>query len=149
MGDPQRKNVSELDIGWVCGLFDGEGYVGGYWQGKAKGINHYLPVLTISNTDMPTLNKLTEIMDKLGFAYYIYWQNRPSHYGIKKLWQLKIAGIKRCQRWLEFFAPILCGKKPQAEAMIDLCRSRLERPQKHPYTEYERQLIERLTTLKH
>jgi hypothetical protein len=146
MDNQQRKTeVSELELGWLCGLFDGEGYVGGHWQNKG----HYTPTLSISNTENTVLDKLISILDALGLPFYIYWQPRKSDYGVKQLWQVKAGGMKRVMRWLAVIGPHLVGKKEQADLLLAYCQGRLVRPLCQAIREDEKQLLIKMQQLKH
>jgi len=155
--DNQQANVTDLEIGWVVGLVDGEGSFflnGRNHQGNRPHTKKYQisPFVHITNQSVPILNKLTDILDRLGLAYYVQWQESTRRNGefTRYSWILWIAGFKRIERFLNIFQPYIIGKSKQADILRDFINSRkshLDGKPSAPYTEDEIGMIDKIKTL--
>lgn len=138
MGNQQAK-VEDWELGWLCGFIDGEGSI---MLNEHR--NHdckktcWRPRITVCNTDNKSLNKVTDILDRLGLAYNVSWRFPQKDLAS---WDLRAYGLQRVKRWLLVITPYLVTKKWKAEIMLDFINTRLEHSQRDPYTAREEDLI--------
>ena len=50
--DNQQPSISDFDLGWFCGVIDGEGCIG-LWSRGGKRSSEYKPGLRLTNTSKP------------------------------------------------------------------------------------------------
>ena len=131
MGNPQPK-VQEWEIGWLAGMLDADGSIMINSHRKHGGKIYVEPHIAIYGTDVPTLNKLTNILERMELAHYADW-NGNAH-GFKKatgqkrrLWRLKVVGLKRCDRFTRAFMGFLTTKQPQLELLVEFVNRRLSK----------------------
>jgi len=112
--------LSDFDLGYVCGLIDGEGYIGFVSTQRGKNQPQYVaPRLTVTNKDISVLEWLKQTLGIGGIASNIY----PRGDGAYTFY----VG-KRCdlEPLLETVASHLKIKKKQALLMLNFLRSRRE-----------------------
>ena len=146
--DNQQAKTTDIEIGWVAGFADGEGsFCFRRREGKRKPlIDCHVPVFCINNCHIPSLNHLTEILEKAGLTYWVYWRrkNHPKH---STQWNVTISGLKRIKPFLLWLTPYLFTKQKQAEALIDFINLRESKPYNAPYGDEEFQLVNRTRIL--
>ena len=137
-----KTDDNEIRLAWLAGLLDGEGSIslveqtsGGY-QGKLRGSRTITPRVSISNTNVPTLRRVEEILTANEIAFYVRWREPGRRYGFgtlsKPLWTVWVAGVKRSLRFLEIVLPYLVTKAPQAAVLYDWGKQVIERPRRIP-----------------
>ena len=155
--DNQQAKVTDIEIGWVVGLIDGEGSFflnGRNHKGDRPHTRKYqiTPFIHIVNQSIPILNKLTDILDRLELAYYVQWNESHRRTGqfTRYTWILWVAGFKRIERFLNMFQPYIVGKSKQADVLRDFINSRKEQLKGNSnssYTEEEIGMIDKIKTL--
>jgi len=153
MGNQQAK-VSEREIGWLCGMVDGEGSLMIVRnQACRRTSERWLPRITIVGTHVPTLNYLSNLLDIMGLPYHISWRlhniSRATNKASLHSWDLRAQGLKRTLRWLNILAPYLVTKQRQAELLVDFCNLRLEQYSKDSYTPEQVKLIQTIRGMNH
>mgnify|MGYP001605611434 CR=1 FL=1 len=131
--DNQQAKPSDYEMGWLAGFIDGEGcFSFSHWK-KRKGGNEYAVRFMLGNTHVPSLDRTTNILDRLGLAYHVRWFDRKSPRvdgsPRKRLWYISIVGYKRMYRWLVIITPLLYTKRRQAEMLLDFVNLRLNNAQ--------------------
>src|SRR3990167_7922513 len=128
--DNQQPKVSDIDTGWVAGFFDGEGSVMlaiRATAGKNQAPKIY-PLISISNADAGSLQRMTDTLDGAGQAYHVVWYQPPgfmkSGAFYKECWKLTISGHKRVKRFLFWLTPHLTEKRERAEKTLDFIAER-------------------------
>lgn len=129
MGNQQPK-VSDVEFGWMAGLFDGEGSAllnirskGGKNQGPK-----IQPCAKCSGTDEVTLSRVISILERAEIAYHAMWY-QPKGYmksgaKYKEAWDITIAGHKRTKRFFQWITPALVTKRERAELLLDYIAER-------------------------
>lgn len=145
MGNPQPK-VQDWEVGYLAGFIDGEGSIMINRHSKKKNKKVYLEVyVAIYGTDIPTKDKLTDILDRMGLPYHVGWDTR-SGYQKRKCWRIKAVGHKRCVPWLTRLLPYLTTKRVRAELAWKYLRSRLSRTDRRndDYTPEELEIVDEI-----
>jgi hypothetical protein len=156
MGNQQGK-TEDVDLAWLAGFLDGEGslmvkYCAGsrMQQYRRQGQPYIAPSICVVNTDQPTLDVVRQILANNGLPHHI--SQRTGGVGkngrpYQDSWDIRVVGFKRCKRWLETLIPYLRTKRGQAEALLELCNSRLSGYEKGAgYTARELAIVEELRT---
>lgn len=142
MGNQQGK-VSEIDIAWLAGFLDGEGCFD-LQKAYAKGLKRegsWRPRIRVVNTDIPTLETVTRIMDGLQAGQHVGWRF-PQNKRWATSWEVEVAGFQRGHRFLVQITPFLHTKKKQAEALLDFINLRADSGNGHrPYSAKELELL--------
>lgn len=131
MGNPQPK-VHEWEIGWLAGFIDADGSIHFSVQSrqKADGTAYYSPYIQIANTDVPTLARVTDLLERMGLPVHVHWKENKQGFQRKtgqkrKQWYTRAVGMKRCERWLSALLPYFTTRNEQAELMLEFIHSRL------------------------
>jgi hypothetical protein len=144
-----NQQVTLIEIAWLSGIIDGEGYVG-IQMNKSRGNKYWATAaIQIGNTDEEIILKSADIMKRMGtrpyIRTYIYGlKNRPKH---KIQYSVSIRRMTQVPRVLSIVNPYLTGtKKIRGELVLEFCKSRMKhfiwgshKPQ--PYSERELQII--------
>lgn len=155
--DNQQGKVTDIDIGWLCGMIDGEGSISINVRQPTKKRNGFgpTPFVGIYNTDEAALKRCMSILDGMGMPYWIQ-RPRSAQPGNRKVlpeidgrkimsrkpqWRLIIAGLKRAGKFLPVVLPYLTIKQERAQATWDYIRHRMSRPWKSKIDEYEARCI--------
>lgn len=147
--DNQQAKISDTEIAWLAGFFDGEGCFD-YQRGYTKGLTEtrWRPRVRVSNTHAPTLSVVDSLIQKMGGGHHIMWRH-PSNPKYHPSWSVEIAGYKRVKRFLVQLSPWLQTKRKDAEVLLDFINSREESHPKDPYTPHEVELIVALQGRRH
>ncbi len=144
MGNQQPK-TTDIDTGWLAGMFDGEGSFGLYannWIATKYGKqNSYTPRISVCNTSVVALERVVRILEENEIAFHVLWQRQNRR---RPLWRVNIVGIKRGLRFLTLFLPYLTIKQEVASCVFAFCRSRLEGNREAVYSPDEAKLIARV-----
>jgi hypothetical protein len=144
-----NQQVTHIEIGWLAGFIDGEGYIGISEYKTRRRHPSYSCALQISNTDEKMIQKAQGIIKKIGVNPYI----RTHGHGVRDMPKSKIVWVLIVHRMnklipiLEIVNPHLTGgKKERGELVLEYCRSRLKTwvPGSHHImmTEREAQIVE-------
>lgn len=144
-----NTQVTDVDLAYLAGLWDGEGHIGIIYTRRRKGISHYATVAGICNSNADIIVKVIEILDGLKIAAHIEArkQTKPYH---KPSYFVKINKHVALKKLVETLIPYLVGKKGVAKLMLRYVNSRLKRTEadyRAPYTEKEISLYEQIKQL--
>ncbi len=113
--------ISELELGWLAGIMDGEGGARIYRRANGR---FWWNVQPVTNTDPQIIERALACLDSLGLAY---WQRRntnhkkATHYSV--CYEVRINKVKDAQRFLDLIIPHLTGsKKHHAELVAAFLR---------------------------
>ena len=120
--------VSELDLAYVAGFFDGEGTVdvSQSWSNR----DHILVTgyrLSIVNTNREVLEYVQRILGGVG-VFYTSWDGNSAH-AVK--YQYCVRGLCVIRDVMVKLMPYLIVKKEAVLTMLDLVESRINRPYHH------------------
>ncbi len=107
----------QLEYAWLAGFFDGEGCV--YLKrdkprGGSNRHNTYHLRLILSNTHLPTMHRVKEILDGEGIIGKVFSVDNPKH---RTRWEWRVNATK-AERVLRLMLPYLVTKKEQAEIAL-------------------------------
>ena len=155
--DNQQGKVTDIDMGWLCGMIDGEGsiFVAVRQPTKKCPGGHPTPFVGLYNTNELALDRSVRILEALEVGH---WVSRPrsAQPGNRKIlpvidgrvvtnrkpsWRLYISGLKRVGKILPIILPYLTIKAPQGNATWDYIRHRMSRPWRSQIDEYEARCI--------
>jgi len=124
--DNQQASLCELS--WLGGIVDGEGCI---TVSKRVGNRTASPIVTIVNTERKLLDKVQQLFQKYGIAYYVRVHKQLNQAECKRPLKQKvefvIAGHKRVPRFLDLICPYLISKQPQAQLLLHFCAVRKDR----------------------
>jgi hypothetical protein len=141
--DNQQKRVTDLDLGWLAGIIEGEGcfYLQATHNRKQTA---YSPQIFITNTNERIIAKAERIIKALGLACYIYLQKQGSY---RNCWKVAVMGMKRVQRFIHILYPYIECRREQLECLKTFTEERLSKIRTAPYGEKELWAIECLHKL--
>jgi hypothetical protein len=142
MGNQQERPL-EWELAWLAGIMDGEG---SFLISVNSTHRSVYPRISITNTNIHLMDKVVELVKKLGLKY-----NLKLRIGRKVTYsnslQLSIHTAKRVLLFIQTVEPYLVGKKEHASLVKEFCESRISLPYGYPYTERELELRNLLTKL--
>lgn len=125
MSNQQETRLTERELAYMAGLFDGEGTIGIFKvQFKSKPSRTFRPIIQFVNTDLRLVNLFRGIADRLGCTYYIHADHK--NHRLKKCYTVQITRLSMQKVWLETFIPFLVGKREQAELQLAFVTRRIE-----------------------
>lgn len=124
-----RGEATEFEIGWITGLFEGEGSVGFSCGSKCP---H--PILRIANTNLDILKKAQTI---IGGSIYNKPEDGINH---KDCYDLCLHGSRALFNTLRMLLPNLIVKEAVTVLMLEFCESRLSNYRFAPISEKQRNL---------
>lgn len=155
--DNQQGKVTDIDIGWLCGMIDGEGsiYIAVRQPTTKCPGGHPTPIVGIYNTSEVALTRCIRILEGLDVGHWVQ-RPRSAQPGNriklpeidgrqvtqrKPSWRLYVSGLKRVGKLLPLILPYLTIKLPQGEGVFDYINHRLTRPYKAQIDEFEARCI--------
>lgn len=124
-----KGQCTDLEIGYIAGVFDGEGSTGILYSKKGK-YDHLYPYFNVSNTSEELIGKLHKMIGG-NVSDDIY---RPPR---KKQYTLRFSSIRDVLEVLKKIEPYLIVKRKVARLVIEFCESRLNQKESRTYTERE------------
>lgn len=101
--------LSDLEIGWIAGILDGEGYIG------LHGGKYYCPLVGVANTNIHIIAKLCSLT---GIVHVSKHQPKGNR---KLLYNWEVSAVRDVILLLSKVSPHLIGKKYQAEILLEYC----------------------------
>jgi hypothetical protein len=136
MGNQQGTlTVTEIEIGWLCGIVDGEGTIAfSVYNNRGVQVVKVKPQIIVHNTDKPMIEKVADILRRCQIGVHIaavrphgrsFTGNKPTTYRLGYV--ATIAGFKRAKKALELMVPHLVSKKRKAELVLRyICQRELK-----------------------
>lgn len=115
--------VTDLELAWLAGLWDGEGSITIFKHLERGGVRKLCPTVLVVNTDIKIINESKRILDALGTSFHLFERKskNPKH---KTSYQLSTRNTKYIDKVLTAIEPYLIGKKEQAQLVIGYVRKR-------------------------
>ena len=137
----ERLAISQFDLGWLIGIFDGEG---SFWMAscKSKGYEGFMPVFEISNTNFQIMDRVEELLKDLNIPFHCYIPKRNSKQ--KEYRKLEVKGIKRLKRFFDILYPYFDCRFEQASLLKSFIDLRLSKKSNEPYTDNEHSIYYQL-----
>jgi len=136
-----ENKANDFEIGYICGLIDGEGCIGLYKQ-KNKGYVVLRPRISIYNTNHEVIYYAVSILG--GKVEYAKKQSPE-----RDIYLLRLSNTKLLMEILFRIKDKLIIKKQQAELLFEFCQSRLNGAMERGigYTEREMQIYDKIKIL--
>lgn len=125
--------VSQLELGWLAGIIDGEGSITIVKRGQT-----FVPTVKMSNTSKKLIDKYCEILDLLNISYKCYGRQKQGNR--KYQWEVCVDGRPRVMQFLLIIQDSLISKQTQAEKVLNWIELRGVNL-RGPYTEQQYNLI--------
>ncbi|MGB9903467.1 MAG: LAGLIDADG family homing endonuclease [Desulfotomaculales bacterium] len=117
-----RRKISDVDLGWVAGIIDGEGTITIAPRKRTDRkcrVDGWMVTVRVANTDSRIIQKLNHVLhDLLGCTGYVQ-EKRPNRCAKCYYW---LVANRRALVLLELVYPYLVSKKEQAEVAIEFQR---------------------------
>ena len=141
-----KVELTEFELGYICGFIDGEGTITIFKRGKRSGT--FRPTIHIANTNLEVLEWIRRILN-LG---YIYGAVKKVGKRQKTVWCLYIMAQAEIYALLKRVTPHLILKKRQAELVKQFLEIRMQsRQSMHrlnpPFSEREFEIQEEIKNL--
>lgn len=135
--DNQQERPATYDMGWVIGIFEGEGSVS---LATGRHQEQVIPRISIANMDQAIIERVVEVLNNHRVPCYVYRKSDCT--------RIVISGAKRVKSFLEFVGPWVCGdKKLKCAVTLEWINSRLEGSRTKPYNQYQWWLFKTLRDL--
>jgi hypothetical protein len=133
MDNPQ---VTDFELGWLVGIFDGEGSFGlnknSPWGGK---YTYLIPNIYLVNTKDTIINKASDILKRLGIPFYVQAMTRAKHQKPAK--RLNVTGFKRVVKFLAVMANHFECRKDQVQELVKFVALRQSKDEQAPLAQEE------------
>lgn len=134
----QQQN--QLEIGWIAGIIDGEGYLGIAELREQGNVRWSGPRISVSSTTACMQKRLAQAFG----SGTICLKDKSSYKNQKDVYCWDLASSKECAAFLTVIEPVLIVKKEQAQLVKEFSLRRLRGER---YTEWEQEAIERIHAL--
>ena len=136
-----NQQATGTELGWLAGIYDGEGYIG-FSRQNSKKVRSIRPDVQLVNCDPDIILKAKDILNKIGINPYIRERvhNKAKFSRNYMLQMSKFADIKK---FIDSIGGLLTGeKKKRSDLMIKLVNSRITKTRQDRYTSYELALVD-------
>ncbi|MGD9643968.1 MAG: LAGLIDADG family homing endonuclease [Elusimicrobiales bacterium] len=148
--------MTDVELGWLAGLIDGEGCI---TLTRAHQRDSIRPILQITNTSLPLLEKAQRLIEELsGKRPNIKIQSNRGKFGYRTCYIIQIRRHATIASVLRALTPHMVAKREQTELVLAFVESRMSAPRrvmrgrrggyyKQWYSEVELELLERVHRL--
>lgn len=140
--DNQQPSISAFELGWMCGIIDGEGCFGIWKRGGER--KDFKPGFRMANTSKELVDTFCKLLDNLSCAYHITYY-KPRSETTKEYWVVTIEGFKRLQKFLPLVKDFLVEKKQQANLINEWIEGRATKWHRAEYSEKELEIVDILS----
>ena len=141
----QQPSLTNLELGWLCGIIDGEGCV--YINKRGGKRLDYKPGIRIAMTCFDTIEHVCSLLSKINVPHHVtaYKANKEKNRKGNKA--ITIEGHKRLLKILPLITPHMVTKKQQCAVVWQFCKERTEGWHRADYTDNQLALIEIASTM--
>lgn len=136
----QQPSLSNIELGWLCGLIDGEGCI--YICKRGGQRTDYKAGIKVAMCCHDTIEYLADLLKRVNVPYHIVKREGSKKNNRSASWALSIEGHKRALKILPLITPHLVTKKQQAQVVWQFCQERDNSWHRSPYTKGQIALIE-------
>jgi hypothetical protein len=137
--DNQQPSITQFELGWFCGIIDGEGCIGIWKRGGAR--NDFKPGFRLANTSRPLIDAFCSVLDRLECPYHIvHYEPRTSTR--KQHWTISVEGFKRLQKLLPVVKDLLVEKREQATLVNEWIEARSSKWHRSDYSARELEIVD-------
>lgn len=119
MDNPQ---ATDFELGWLSGIIDGEGC----FTMSPGSRGSYNVGIKLVNTNKLIIEKICEILRKLGIAFHIYDAFRSGNQRPAK--RIEVNGVMRVEKALKILLPYIMAKYEEAHTLFEYVTKRLATP---------------------
>lgn len=118
------QQVTEAEKAWLAGFLDGEGHLS-ITLATAAGYPKLTPVVNAVNTHKPTIERVFDILTRLGISPHLKLNERSKkNKKHKDIWTIQTNRGSYIKKLLEALLPYLFTKKEQALLILTLVNRR-------------------------
>jgi hypothetical protein len=135
------------DIGWLCGIIDGEGTVTLRFHARKGKTPLIIPAITIINTDKQIIDKCIEILNRLDIPMWVNEYQASEKW--RKRYRIEVSGIRRAMKFLPFLSENLIGKREEAALVLEWCNNRYSKvsTKRRYYDEWDLSMVRKVKLL--
>lgn len=146
-----NQQITLTELGWLAGIYDGEGYLG-FSRQNAKKVRSVRPDIQLVNCDPEIIVRVVSGLNMIGINPYIRERNHNKKTQAINI-IVSISKFTHVKKFIDTIGKFLTGeKKARANLMLKLVNSRLPKTKKDWYTEEELKWVdeyfERLSNIK-
>ena len=123
--DRVNPQVTDVDMAWLAGIWDGEGTFSIIKQNKANGRVLLQAKATMENTSPDIISETCRILDGLGIKLFLWFREKKTDKH-RDAYVVNIVRLESLARFCRDFIPYLRAKKAQASLVARYSESRLE-----------------------
>ena len=116
--------LTEAELGWLAGIWDGEGSITMFRHYEKGRENHFIPVICVVNTCHSIINHVVRLLDRAGIRLRVAIQHKADG-KIAQSYQVMTSKHSIIKKFLMLLTPYLIGKRPQAELLARFVDARL------------------------
>jgi hypothetical protein len=136
--DNQQPSITAFELGWFCGIVDGEGCFGIWSRGGER--KDWKPGFKMANTSKELVDAFCSVLDRLDCPYHVTYY-KPRSATTKEYWSVSVEGFKRLQKLLPVIKNLLVEKRSQACLIHEWIESREPKWHRAPYSERELEIV--------
>lgn len=144
--DNQQPSITQFEMGWFCGIIDGEGCLGIWKRGGAR--LDFKPGFKLANTSKHIIDAFCSVLERLDCPYHVTHYD-PRSKTTKEYWSISVEGFKRLVKLLPVIKDLLVEKRPQAQLIYEWLESRAPKWHRAEYSERELEIVGLLKQLNH
>lgn len=148
--DNQQERPLAIDISWLAGLWEADG---SFCLHKnmlnQRGVRYQIvPQISLTNTDPILIMEAKKVLNRLQVGYYEIWRQQDG-LGTKLKCDIRLTGMKRVKKFLDYMLPYIRGmKKQRVELILQFCNLRLSQDKLTRYGDREWEIINQFIELK-
>lgn len=119
-----NPQVTEKNLAWLGGIWDGEGTISITKTLKKRGNINFQSKASIENSSVRIINEVCRILKNLNISYYI-WTRVPRSIKHKQMYVVNICKISNIKKFCNIIQPHLISKIEQADLLGKFTESRL------------------------
>lgn len=119
-----NQQVTDIELGWLAGIWDGEGTFGLSRQNRNNGV-YYNTKVSMENTSIPIIDECQRILKKAGIKYFIVARKAKTKKH-KNRFVLQVVRHTEIVKFCQLVNDYLISKKVQCELLEEFCNSRVE-----------------------
>ena len=141
-----NQQATDFEIGWLAGIYDGEGYIGFSRQWTKRG-NSIRTDIQLVNCDPDVILKTKKILNMIGINPYVRERIHD-----KSKWSrnyfLQFSRFSHIKKFIDTVGHLLTGeKRKRAELMIKLVNSRIPKTRGDRYSADELAMVDEYFTM--
>ena len=122
-----NQQVTKIDIGWLAGIIDGEGWLGLTYQNKKRNRFSVKAEIQVVNTDKGIVDYFVLTLSQLGITPYIRVREYKTS-SWRPCWNITLGKFSAVVKLLTAVGPFLRGeKRKKADILLQFCGQRLQK----------------------